>query len=493
MRKEISALEENETWDLIRPPSDSDIVDCRWVYKIKTSATGEIKYKARLVARGFSQIYGENYWETYAPVVKSSTIRLLIASAVESGMKIGQLDVRNAYVKSELKECVYMRQPPGFEKGRGLVCKLKKSLYGLKQAGHEWSQCLNDFLEEELKFTRLESDPCVYIKEDGNNTIIITVYVDDLLIFCRKTRIIDEFKTQFNNKFEIEDLGECKKIIGIELDHREDGSIAIHQRQFISDLLEKYNMQHCKTTRTPLQQSQELVCDRENHDECELVNEKEYRALIGKLLYISGSTRPDIAFSISSLSRFNNKPHKIHQKAAINILRYLKGTINYEIVYKRTGESLYGHSDADYSNCKIDRRSYTGFVIILAGAPVSWESRKQPTVALSSTEAEYMAITSAAKEIMFLYQVMGELNLGMYCKAPINLFSDNMSAIKLASKIGFSTRTKHIDVRHHYIRKLVKNKKIELIHVGTEDMMADICTKSLGPIKHRINASRLLI
>lgn len=218
MREEIESLNKNNTWELVKPPQSCDVVSCRWVYKTTVCADGSVKYKARLVARGFSQKYGENYWETYAPVVKKSTIRLLIASAVESNLKIGQLDVRNAYVKSDLNEVVYMIKPPGFESGVGLVCKLKKSLYGLKQAGHEWSKCLKKFLVKELKFKRLYSDPCMYIRGHRDVNVIVSVYVDDLLIFSRKEALIERFKSEFNEKFEIEDLGECKKIIGIEVD-----------------------------------------------------------------------------------------------------------------------------------------------------------------------------------------------------------------------------------------------------------------------------------
>lgn len=491
MSEEIKALESNGTWQLVKCPVDHPVVDCRWVYKVKVNHDGSEKLKARLVARGFSQRYGENYWETYAPVVKSSTVRLLMALAVECDLKIGQIDVRNAYVKSELNEEVYMNQPPGFERGDGLVLKLKKSLYGLKQAGHEWGQCLSDFLVKEMKFERLKSDPCVYLKGKGADRVIIAVYVDDLLIFSGAEERISSFKRRFDEKFEIEDLGECKKIIGIEVNRRADGSVAIHQRQFIKELLGRYGMSECNAARTPMTPSLELCCKEETCDDCELVDGTLYRGLIGRLLYLAGSTRPDISYAVSNLSRFNNKPHPTHLKAAKHVLRYLKGTTEVEIMYRKTGQLLFGHSDADYGNCKLDRKSYTGFIVLLAGGPISWEARKQVTVALSSTEAEYMAITSAAKEIMFCRQIMREIGAERFIKGASELFSDNTSAICLARNVGFSARTKHIDIRHHYIRELVDQNLITLQHIGTQDMLADFLTKALGPIKHSINISRI--
>lgn len=490
MGKEIKSLQENNTWELVKPPSDCRVVDCRWVYKLKKCPDGSTKYKARLVARGFSQIYGENYWETYAPVVKCSTVRLLLASAVVQNWLVEQVDVRNAYVKSELKEQVYMRQPYGFEEGDGLVCELKKSLYGLKQAGHEWSVCLSQFLTKEMKFQRLVSDPCVYTNGTGDRQVIISVYVDDILIFSRDKVRIDRLKERLHAKFEIEDLGACRKITGIEV-VRESDRLSIHQGGYIEELVDMYEMREAHPEKTPMNSSLELCCPQKDCKDCQLVDEGQYRALIGRLLYLAGASRPDISFAVSSLSRFNNKPHEMHLRAAKRVLRYLKETRNYCITYKKGDEDLFVHSDADYGNCKESRRSYTGFVVMFAGGPIAWEAKRQSTVALSSTEAEYMAVTSAAREIMFFREVLLELNFCEPMRA-INLFSDNMSAIAIAKKIGFSPRTKHISIRHHYIRELVENGSIKLNHVGTSNMIADICTKSLGPIKQEMNVKRLL-
>lgn len=486
----MSALHNNNTWELVKKPNGVPIVDSRWIYKVKRNINGEVKYKARLVARGFSQRYAVNYWETYAPVVKCATIRMLLSLAINEDMIVEQIDVKNAYIKSDLKECIYMKQPRGFEKG-DYVCKLNKSLYGLKQAGHEWNQCLNNFLTKELEYMRLASDPCVYTRKHGDEVIIICVYVDDILILCRDQDIIDEFKEEMDTRFGIEDIGECQRIIGIKVEQQKD-RIRITQEDFIRQLIEDYGLADSRTEKTPVNTALELVCLETSCDGCDLIDGTTYRALIGKLLYIAGSTRPDVAFAISSLSRFNSNPHRKHWEAAKRVIKYLKGTIDSGIEYRRNDVKLYGHSDADWANCRADRKSYTGFIIFIGGSPVSWEARKQPTVALSTTEAEYMAITSAAKEMIFCSRVLRELGFRKYCETPLKLYSDNMGAIKLSSNIGFSSRTKHIDTRHHFVRELVQEGLIELEHVGTEDALADICTKGLNSVKHFRNMDRIM-
>lgn len=490
MKKEVDALVKNDTWELVKTPN-CEIIDCRWVYRVKEEPDGGVKYKARLVARGFSQVYGENYWETYAPVVKSATVRLLLAIAVEEDMMVDQIDVRNAYVKSDLKEDIYMRQPYGFERGSGLVCKLKKSLYGLKQAGHEWNKCINKFIINDLKFERLQSDPCVYKKIENNTVIIISLYVDDILIFSRARSLINEFKNALNNKFEIEDIGSCKKIIGINVE-RTKNEIRIDQRQLIQELIDSTQLESSNIERTPMNTAVEITCGEENCEKCELVDSTLYRRLVGKLQYLAGSTRPDISHTTSSLARFSERPHTFHLRAIYHVIKYLKGTADYRIVFKKNGNMMSAYSDADWATCKLDRRSYTGFVVFLAEGPVAWESRKQPTVALSSTEAEYMAITSASKEIMFLSQVLEELGFNKYVGPPIKLYSDNMGAINLSKNVGFNSRTKHIHIRHHYVRMLVQAGRIELEHKSTDEMLADILTKGLGKIKHEKNLNRIL-
>lgn len=271
-----------------------------------------------------------------------------------------------------------------------------------------------------------------------------------------------------------------------------DSGIRISQRAMIADILKETELEECFAVNTPLEPSLELVCEKKTHDNCKLVSDKMYRSIIGKLLYLAGSTRPDISFAVSSLSRFNEQPHQIHWMAAKRVIRYLKGTIDLGIQYSRSENRLFGHSDADWANCKVDRKSYTGYVVIFGGGPVAWESRKQPTVALSTTEAEYMAITSASRELLFCKEILMAVGFGRLSGDGIILSSDNLGAIKMATRVGFSSRAKHIDVKHHFIRELVMSDKIVLKHVRSWDMLADVLTKALGGTKHMMNIRRLM-
>lgn len=491
MRKEYEALLKNNTWVLVPKPKHTPIVDCKWVYRVKRNEMGNISnLKSRLVARGFTQIYGLNYWETYAPVIRNSTLRLLLAVAVEENYFIEQIDVKNAYVNSVLKETVYMNQPKGFEIGDNLVCKLNKSIYGLKQSGNEWNKLLNNELLK-LSFKRLKTDSCVYIKQSEiENIIIIAVYVDDILIMGKHKSEICKIKCDIAKVFEIDDLGDCKYVLGLNVERGSDW-LSVNQRQYILNILQQYNMTDCNPARTPLVQGQKMVqCKGKSGDssceECGKVEATAYRSLIGTLMFLAVSTRPDISYAVSMLSRFNNNPHFVHFSAAKHILRYLKGTVDYGIIFKKSNQPLVGYSDADWANDLNDRRSYTGFVFLLANGPVAWEARKQPTVALSSTEAEYMALAQASREAMFLTGILRELNMDCYVRAPTVIYSDNMGAISMTKNQGYNPRTKHIDIRHHYIKELVEEDSIKTCHISTDEMIADILTKGLGSNKHNV-------
>lgn len=498
MNKEVTALKLKNTWDIVKRPENVNVVDCRWVYKIKYSPDrSEAKLKSRVVAKGFTQEYGVDFFETYAPVVKNSSVRLLMAVAVIKQMIVEQIDIKNAYVNSELEEVVYMEQPQGFEEGdkRELVCKLNKSLYGLKQSGNKWNKCLNEILTKKLGFRRLKTESCIYVKGSGKELVILAVYVDDILIFASDKNIISEIKSKIKDEFEIDDIGQCKKVIGMNIKCGEDG-IEIDQKQLIEEILKENNMCGAKISKTPLNNFEKLVrCkDTKDKEDCGKIDGKEYRSVVGKLNYLASTTRPDLTFSVSYLSQFNQCPHPEHMSAVQTVLRYLAGTSDRGIKYssEKVDTKLIGFVDADWAQCTIDRRSYTGCVMMLSGGPVSWESKKQPTVALSSTEAEYMAFTCAAKEIVFLKSILTELDLEEICGKEITLNSDNQSAIQLAENNGYSPRTKHIDVRHHYIRDLTEAKVVKMKYINTGDNLADIFTKPLKRILHWKAAEELI-
>ena len=499
MKAEIDALKEKNTWEIVRRPKNTTVVDCRWVYKVKWSHDGsEAKLKSRLVARGFNQEYGVNYFDTYAPVVKNSSVRLLMALAVKYELKVEQIDIRNAYVNSVLEEEVYMEQPEGFCEcdQREYVCKLKRSLYGLKQSGNSWNKCLNTCLVAKLGFSRLKTDSCIYVKRENSEIVLLAIYVDDIIIYAPTSEVIDRIKSQIAEEFEVDDIGDCKKVIGMNVECHE-GEIKIHQKALVEQLLKETGFTDCRTRRTPLDPGKRLLrCTIQDEEErkksgCGVIDQTEFRSIIGKFNYLASTTRPDLSYAVSYLSQFIQCPHAEHTAAAEDVLRYLAGTPSLGLTFRRRPDmKLVGYVDADWAQCPIDRRSYSGHIMMMSGGPVAWESKKQPTTALSSTEAEYMALTSGAKELVFLAGIIMELGLELDERPTINC--DNQGAIKLARNNGYSPRTKHIDVRHHYIRELLEENVLELNYVPSAENLADIFTKPLGRCLHEKFVDKLI-
>lgn len=489
MSAEISALEEKDTWKLVKRPIDVKVIDTRWVYKVKRSTDNStVKLKSRLVARGFEQEYGVNYFDTYAPVVKNSSVRLLMSIAVQKRWKVEQIDIRNAYVNSAIDTDLYIEQPEGFiwEDKKKFVLKLKKSLYGLKQSGNVWNKCINEVLTNILGFRRLKSDPCIYVLNSGDSIVVIAIYVDDILIYSACEDQIKMIKDKIKTQFEIDDIGECKRVIGLNVIRGED-TMTLHQIPLIEELLDETGMKGCRISPVPIRTSERLLnCKSPGKGkECGQVCGKTYRRIVGKINYLASTTRPDLTYTVSYISQFCNCPHQEHMDVVMGVLRYLAGTKEVGIRYTRGNENvLRGYVDADYAQCPIDRHSYTGFIMNFGG-PVSWESKKQSTVTLSSCEAEYVALTSAAKELLFMKNILSELDLrDIYRNNAITLMCDNEGAAALAENNGYSPRTKHVDIKYHFIRELVEKQVITLKHIGSTDNVADIFTKPLGRILH---------
>ncbi|KAL0270911.1 UNVERIFIED_CONTAM: hypothetical protein PYX00_008181 [Menopon gallinae] len=497
--KEISSILQKKTWKLIDRPVGCKTIGCRIVLTNKYNEDGTIqKRKARLVAKGYSQRPGIHFKETFAPVARISSIRLLLALATKMDMHVHQLDISNAYLNGYLKEEIHMEIPKNYEtilrrivrnkkfesevranaslqlqemKRGNKVCKLEKSLYGLKQAGRVWNFELDKQLKR-LGMRPTDSDTCIYLNaERGGGLLIVAVYVDDILLFSRDVKTIRTFIDRLAEIFKLRNLGEAKYCLGIEI-NRKQGKLKISQTLYIQAVLERFGMSDCKPVTSPLDVSIRLEKKNEANENLP------FRELIGALMWISVATRPDIAYAVSSLSQFNNCFGRTHWTAAKRILRYLKGTMNVGITYEKSTEGIVGYSDADWGACPIDRRSYTGTIFVLSCGAISWESKKQRTVALSSTEAEYMALTESVKEAIYLRKLVAELGFPELGK--IVVFCDNMGALKLSQNAMFHSRTKHIDIRHHFVREAVKNGKVIVKHIGTEEMAADMLTKGLA-------------
>ncbi|WVZ68483.1 hypothetical protein U9M48_017417 [Paspalum notatum var. saurae] len=479
MDSEFSALQRNKTWHLVPPIKGKNIIDCKWVYKIKKKSDGSVdRYKARLVAKGFKQRYGIDYEDTFSPVVKAATIRLILSIAVTRGWSLRQLDVQNAFLHGVLEEEVYMRQPPGYEDPRtpNYVCKLDKALYGLKQAPRVWYSRLSQRLQE-LGFVPSKANTSLFLFNQGNLSVFILVYVDDIIVASSSQQATASLLKNLEKDFALKDLGDLHCFLGIEV-KRSDGKLLLSQERYASELLKKAGMQFCKPANTPLPVSEKLSAH--SGEQLGPSDSTKYRSLVGALQYLT-LTRPDIPFSVNKVCQFLHSPTTVHWTAVKRILRYVQGTINTGLKFSKSPSMLVsGFADADWAGCPDDRRSTGGFAVYLGSNLISWCAKKQPTVSRSSTEAEYKALSNATAEIMWVQKLLEELKISQPTKAC--LWCDNVGARYLSSNPVFHARTKHIEIDFHFVRERVAQKLLEVQFISTQDQLADRFTGSvIGP------------
>lgn len=484
MKEELESFKKNDAWELVDRPADATIVQCKWVFKKKYDSTGKVRYRARLVAKGFLQKPDIDYHETFSPVLRYSTLRLLFSIAAKLSLDIRHLDVTTAFLNGYLKETVYMYKPISYEASseNNQVLKLKRAIYGLKQSSRAWYQRINDYLIS-LGYEKSKYEPCLFIKSVKNVKVIVALFVDDFFIFSNSDITTKDLINKLSCKFEIKDLGQIKQCLGLRVNFN-NNVITVDQEQYVENLLKRFNMLDCKTAETPmeinlkLEKSQNSCCD----------NKYPYRQLVGSLMYLAVLTRPDIAYSVNYLSQFNNSYDETHWKHLKRILKYLKGTKNYGLVFSKDESYIKGYVDADWGSDNSDRKSFSGFSFIMSNTVVSYECRKQRNVALSSTEAEYISISEASKEAIYLKNLMFEI-LGI--SEPIVLYNDCQSAQKLVSNPIFHRRSKHIDIRYHFVREAVANNFVKIDYLESVEMPADILTKSLGSVKHKYFTKKL--
>jgi len=491
IKAELASLEANGTWKIVERPPNANVVGSKWVLRIKKNAAGEIdKYKARLVARGFTQVHGVDYTETYAPVARLSTFRYLIALANRNGWQLDCVDFDSAFLNSVLgeDEVIYLEQPCGFakENSREYVYRLSKSLYGLKQGARNWYEALKKALKE-LRFKVLEADNGVFVKVVGEDILIVAVHVDDCLVTSSSRDLITKFKVDIDKKYKITDLGECTWLLGIKIswDHA-NKTISLSQTSYIDTILARFNFDDLKPSSIPIDPSQPLArsqCPSKLTDIAHMKNIP-YREAVGSLMYASMGTRPDITFATNTVAQFVDNPAWIHWEAVKRIFRYLKGTRGLELVYGGQKMDLVGFVDADGASQE-HRRAISGYVFVVDGGAVSWSSKKQELVTLSTTEAEYVAATHAAKEAVWLCSLISEIfaPLEITLTNPTTLHGDNQSAIALAHGGSYHARTKHIDIRYHFIRYIIEAGSIKLIYCPTDEQTADTLTKALPSTK----------
>lgn len=474
---EYESLLQNETWELVELPPGHTPIGCKWVFKVKHDNNGQVeRFKGRLVAKGYAQEYGVDYDETFSPVVKLSSIRALLAFAVKRKMCVHQMDVITAFLNGKLEQEIYMQQPEGYCKPgeEHLVCRLKKSLYGLKQSPRCWNKEFRNYMAE-LGFRESEADPCIFVRSDETMTIV-AVYVDDLILLSESEESMKMLKEDLEAKFRMKDMGELHYCLGInvEIDSKE-GSLQIHQRLYIQNILKKYGLMNVNPVLTPADMSVKL---KKNDGISNPVDLKTYQSMVGSLIYAAMATRPDIAQAVAVVSKFCSNPSEAHLTAVKRIFRYLKGTANLGLKYCYSDDhDLIGYSDADWGGDLDDRHSTTGNIFLLSGGAISWLSKKQCVVSLSSTEAEYIALSTATQELVYLRRLLSDL--GVQHDKPTVLMEDNQGTIALAQNPVFHARTKHIDIRHHYVREAIQKNVISLQYCHTKNMIADVLTKAV--------------
>ncbi|KAE8664954.1 hypothetical protein F3Y22_tig00112738pilonHSYRG01227 [Hibiscus syriacus] len=456
MNEEMQSLQKNQTWKLASLPKGKKAIGCKWVYAKKDGFPDKnnIRYKARLVAKGYAQTEGVDYNEVFSPVVKHSSIRILLALVVQLDLELVQMDVKTAFLHGDLDEEIYTTQPDGFKVAE----------------------------KEEMKYTRSKYDNCVYLCElEDGSYIYLLLYVDDMLIASRSQTEIAKLKTQLNREFEMKDLGEAKKILGMEISRdKKLGRLCLSQKEYLRKVLKRFGINEMsKPVSTPLAPHFKLGASMSPKDDAEreYMSKVPYASAVGSLMYAMVCTRSDISQAIGVVSRYMHDPGKEHWQAVKWILWYILNTVDVGLVFqqeKQDGQCVVGYCDSDYAGDLDKRRSTTGYVFTFAKAPVSWKSTLQSTVALSTTEAEYMAVTEAVKEAIWLQGLLGEL--GMEQKH-IKVHCDSQSAIHLAKNQVYHARTKHIDVRYHFVREILEESGVIIQKIRTTENPADMLTK----------------
>ncbi|KXJ68982.1 hypothetical protein RP20_CCG000687 [Aedes albopictus] len=485
--EEMDSLKRNNTWTLAKLPKGRSAVTCKWVFSIKRGVDGQPdRYKARLVARGFSQKPGFDYTETYSPVAKLDTLRAVLAIANQDRMHIHQMDVKTAFLNGELQEEIYMVQPDGFQQGKELYCRLNRSLYGLKQSSRAWNDKFHKFIEK-LGFVRSANDQCLYVRGKGLEKVILVLYVDDILLACSSMKVLETVKRLLSREYEMKDIGDIKHFLGMKVERNlKEGRMKISQRNYLEELLRRFEMFECKPISTPMENKLRLRKGVE-----ELRTTKPYRELIGCLMYASLTTRPDISATVNYFSQFQSCPNEVHWVQLKRVLRYIKGSLEVGLVYQVDADVpvLMVYSDADWANDLVDRRSVTGCVFKLFGCTVGWITRKQQTVSLSSTEAELSALCTAACHAIWMIRLLGDL--GKKPTVPVQLFEDNQSTIRIAEDSRDYGRLKHVDTKFHFLRDLVQQGTIQINYVRTTEQQADIMTKGLPKNTFRQMCSKI--
>jgi len=482
MIKEYNGLKATGTFKQVPRAKARNIVKSKWVFRVKRRPDGTPLFKARLVAKGFSQREGIDYFETWAPTARHTTARAFLHLAATHDMVIEAMDVDQAFLQGDLNEEIFMEPPAGMpdSPGADVVCKLERPLYGLKQSPRQWHGKLKVALLQ-LGFHPSHSDPSLFITRTDHGTWIL-VYVDDMLLASADPNELKRIKEALKNAFPMKELGEVQTYLGMEvLRNRKKQELYLSQKNYVVDLLHRFDQGNCKEYATPLAVNHNLKPATES--EAAQPGHERFAELLGGIMYLMVCTRPDIAHAVSVLSRFlaTDRHGPQHWKAALRVLGYLKRTANYHLVLGGESARLEGHSDSSWADDHIDRRSSMGFCFSLGGGVISWKAGRSPAVALSSCEVELYAGTAAAQDAVWLTQLMRDLG---HPQDTPTLWCDNQSTVAITKDPLFSARSKHIEARYFFIRELVEARRLHTQHIRGTDNVADIFTKPLVKDDH---------
>jgi len=489
-KDELTSLRNMGVYKLIprsQVPVGAKIRKGRPVFRLKRDADGKpVRWKVRLVFKGFEQIYGKDYTSTTSPTARMESWRILLHIAAVQGWDAQQIDVKTAFLYGLLpdNETQYMEQPAGFEEpGRkGDVWLLQRGLYGMKQSGRIWNQTMNDAMLS-WGFTRLSCESCIYYRKRNTGIIILAVHVDDFLSITTSKAENESFKLQMKSLWTISDLGEAKYCVGIAISRNlTNRTVSLSQKALIDRVIQQFGQSDSHPITTPMDPGLKLRRPDKSslsEQDIERLAKVPYRSLVGCLIYLAVGTRPDISYSVQQLSQFLDCYSYSHWNAAIRVVRYLKGTRDLELTLGGDNEiKIMGFTDSDWANCPDTRRSVGGYLFTLGSGPISWQSKRQRTVATSSCEAEYTAAFEASKEALWLRTLLSSINF--VPTGPTPLLCDNNAAIILSGDPAFHARVKHFDIRYHFLRERVQSNEISLSYINTRDNIADIFTKPLG-------------
>lgn len=486
IQSEIDSLLKNETFDIIDRPDNVNVVNCRWVFSIKNDKNGNpAKYKSRLVAKGFTQEYMVDYNETYAPVARIATFRLMLAFANEHNLLVHHMDVTTAFLNGDLDTVIYMKVPPGIKHKPNQVCRLKKAIYGLKQSARCWYDKFDSVIKS-FGFKSSYLDCCLYVRKGHtiSDTVYIVLYVDDLIIITGNDQQLNLIRDHLTQMFEMKDLDEIELFLGMRIT-RTDTKISIDQSSYIRTVLAKFNMTDCNPVSIPMENKfnpNNLQSDEYYDAPC--------RSLLGCLIYISISSRPDIAISVNIISRYIHKNNLQVWKSLKRVLAYLKGTIDLKLTYTRSNgneQVLEAFADASFAN-DVDSKSTSGQIFRMYGnAVIDWSAKKQCSVATSTTESEFISLFDCVNKTLYYRELMK--SIGLTFNYPFNIYEDNRACVGIANNPNCDSKSAYMRVKYHYMFQVFQNKDlIDVQYIQTDVQLGDALTKPLAiPVfrKHR--------